>query len=323
MKNRVEFYHSLATLLEAGLPPSRALRRRFPGSFRRSGSRLARQIEAGLSLHQAMRQQRGFSAFECNLVQAGESSGRLPETLRSLSQWFELQLKLRGKLISGLLYPLFLYFISCFLLAVIAYFSGGTDSDDILARLIAQLLLPLAIYLLFKLFRKFLLSFAIVGRLIDLLPVMGRLQHSLETARFCKALGFALNSGLGIQACITLAANCCRNAAYRRRFLRMNRILARGNCNFAQAFQRIGSRRDRHAALGEMLDTGEQSGQLEVYCDRIAKLLNAETELVFERIGVLLPFFVYLLMIFFVTMQIIKLASSYGNMLQNLIDQPF
>ncbi|NMA43890.1 MAG: hypothetical protein GX946_11010 [Oligosphaeraceae bacterium] len=323
MKNRIEFYHSLALLLEAGLPLIRALSRNFQGSFRRAGHKLARYIQDGMNLHEAMRQLRCFNTFECNLVRAGESSGHLPDTLRALSQWFEQQQRLRSKLVSGLLYPLFLYFVACILLAVIACFSGGKNNAAILTRLVSQLLIPPAMYLLIKLFKKFLLPLAPIGQFIDFLPLLGKLQHNLETARFCKAMGMALSSGLSMQSCITLAANCCHNAAYRSRFLKLNRILHGGKHNFAQAFYHISNHHDHNSSIGEMLETGEQSGQLEVYCDRIAKLLNADAELAFDRIGTMLPFCIYLLMISFIAMQILKLAGSYSGMLQGLMESPF
>ena len=131
LKERIQFYHTLATLLEAGLPLSRALKQRFPGKFRRAARRLSERLAAGSSLTLAMHSLPLFSRFECNLTAAGENTGRLPEVFHTLEEWFDLNRRLRSRIISGLLYPIFLYLVSICILAVIDFFSGQKEQRQI------------------------------------------------------------------------------------------------------------------------------------------------------------------------------------------------
>lgn len=179
LKDKIEFYHSLATLLAAGVPTQRALMQRFPGRFRRVSRQLREAMDAGAGFSQAMRSSRCFSAFECNLVLSGESSGRTPETLRSLADWYQQQLRLRSKIITGLLYPIFLYLIATCLLGVISVFTSRQQISQIVLATLIRLLAPFTIYLLVKNVYRLLSKYALFGHLLALLPLFGTLQHRL------------------------------------------------------------------------------------------------------------------------------------------------
>jgi len=319
LKERIEFYHMLATLLEAGIPISRALEQRFQGKFRRAARTLSDGLAGGLTLHAAMRSTPLFSRFECSLTAAGESTGRLPDVFHTLEEWFALNQRLRGRIISGLLYPIFLYLVSMCIYAVIDLFTTEKELSQIVLDTLFRLLAPFIAYALFRLLSGLFLHRALTGKVIDLLPILGSLQHKLESARFFKAFGLCLATGLGIEQSIQLSADCCRNQAFRNRYLRLKEILRRKSCTFSEAFAEIQTHRDLAAAIPEMLQIGEQSGNLDVYADRISKLCSDEATLLLERISKLLPLIVYLILVVFIAKKIIGMASSYTNMLHDLM----
>ncbi len=319
LKERIEFYHTLATLLEAGIPISRALKQRFPGKFRRAAQTLSDRLTAGCSLQLAMHSVPLLSRFERNLTAAGESTGRLPDVFHTLENWFELNLRLRNRIISGLLYPIFLYLISVCIYAVIDLFTTEKTPPQIITETVLRLLAPLLAYALFRLLSGLFLHRSLAGKIIDCLPILGSLQHKLESARFFKAFGLCLTTGIGIEQSIQLSADCCRNLAFRNRFLSLKEILQQKSCTFSEAFAEVQTRRDLAAAIPEMLQTGEQSGNLDVYADRISRLRSEEATLLLERTSKLLPLLVYLILVFFIAMKIIGMARSYGDMLNNLM----
>ncbi|MFA6929203.1 MAG: type II secretion system F family protein [Lentisphaeria bacterium] len=319
LKERIEFYHTMTTLLEAGIPLSRTLNHRFQGRFRRAAASLAGHIAAGATLYQAMQCVSLFSRFECSLTSAGESTGRLPDVFHTLEEWFEQNLRLRNKIRSGLLYPIFLYLTSICILAVIDRFTSDKTPALIVAETLVRLLAPFLLYFLGKRLAGFLFHRALMGHLLDCLPILGALQHQQETGRFFKAFGLALSSGLSMEQSIQLSADCCRNQAFRNRYLRLKEILQRTRCPFSEAFEQIQTRRDLAAAIPEMLQTGEQSGNLDVYANRISRLLNDEAALLLDKISKLLPLFIYLLMVVFIAMKIINLARDYVETLNNLM----
>jgi type II secretory pathway component PulF len=319
LKERIEFYHTLATLLEAGIPISRALKQRFQGKYRRAAQTLSDGLAAGRTLQQAMLSVPLFSRFERSLTAAGESTGHLPEVFHTLEDWFELNLRLRNRIISGLLYPIFLYLISICIYAVIDLFTTDKTPTTILIETSFKLLAPFIAYALFRLLAGLFLYRSLAGKIIDCLPILGSLQHKLESARFFKAFGLCLTTGIGIEQSIQLSADCCRNQAFRNRFRSLKEILQRKRCTFSEAFAEVQTRRDLAAAIPEMLQTGEQSGNLDVYADRISRLRSEEATLLLERISNLLPVLVYLILVFFIAMKIIAMARSYSDMLNNLM----
>jgi len=319
LKERIQFYHTLATLLEAGLPLSRALKQRFPGKFRRAARRISERLANGSSLTLAMHSLPLFSRFECNLTAAGESTGHLPEVFHALEEWFELSRRLRSRIISGLLYPIFLYLISICILAVIDLFTAQKSQQQIISETLVKLLAPFLAYAIFRCLAKFLLHRSITGQIIACLPILGSLQHQLESARFFKAFGLSLSAGVGVAQSIQLAADCCRNQAFRKRYLKINKILQRRSCSFSDAFAELQTRRDRQHAIPELLQTGEQSGNLDVYAGRISRLCSEAATIQLERISTLLPVLIYMLLVIFIAMKIIGIVAPYGNMLNDLM----
>ncbi len=319
LKDKINFYHSLAALLSAGVPPQRALLQRFPGRFTRVARQLRNAMDSGISFSQAMRRNRCFSLFECNLVLSGEASGRTPETLRSLADWYHQQLRLRGKIITGLLYPLFVYLIANCLIAVISVFTSQQQISAIIFETGLRLLAPFTIYLLGKNAYRLLSRYALFGHLLALLPIFGTLQHRLENARFFKAVSMCLTAGLDMTRTIEIAAGCCHNQAFRKRFRKLQPLIIEQGLAFSEAYGRIQSRRDLDTPIMAMLETGEQSGTLDVYANRLAELFNDEAARILERLAAILPLLIYLLIIIYIALKIISFAQGYLNELNKLL----
>lgn len=318
LKDKIEFYHSLATLLAAGVPTQRALAQRFPGRFQRVSRQLQTAMDAGAGFSQAMRGSPCFSTFECNLVLSGESCGRTPETLRSLADWFQQQVRLRGKIITGLLYPIFIYLVANCLLGLISAFTSREQISQIVIATIVRLLAPFTIYLVGKNAYRLLSKYALFGQLLALLPVFGTLQHRLETARFFKALSLCLTAGLDMARTIDIAAGCCHNRAFRDRFLQLRPLILEQGLSFRESYGRIQSRRDMSTPILALLDTGEQSGTLDVYANRLADLFNDEAARILERLTAVLPVLIYLVIVIYVALKIISLAQGYISELNQL-----
>lgn len=106
----VLFCRQLATLLGAGVTILKSL----DVISKQVSSRklynvikdLEKNMEAGLSLHEAMAKHRGvFSELWINLVDSGEASGNLAMVLNRLATYLERNAAFKGKIISALIYP--------------------------------------------------------------------------------------------------------------------------------------------------------------------------------------------------------------------------
>ncbi|MFC1804232.1 type II secretion system F family protein [Candidatus Omnitrophota bacterium] len=109
-KDLVLFCRQLATLLGAGVTILKALNviSRQISSRRLFNiiKRLQADMEAGLSLHEAMgKHPKVFSELWVNLIESGEASGNLATVLARLATYLEKSASFRGKVISALIYP--------------------------------------------------------------------------------------------------------------------------------------------------------------------------------------------------------------------------
>ena len=110
------FCRQLATLLGAGVTILEALviiskqvtsRRLFNVI-----TNLRKNMEAGLSLHEAMSKNRSiFSDLWVNLVESGEASGNLAAVLSRLANYLERDVQFRSKILSALIYPVILMLV--------------------------------------------------------------------------------------------------------------------------------------------------------------------------------------------------------------------
>ncbi|MCU0652334.1 MAG: type II secretion system F family protein [Candidatus Omnitrophica bacterium] len=111
----VLFCRQVATLLGAGVTILKSLEiisQQVPSrKFFAVLKKLQKDMEAGLSLHEAMsRHSAVFSELWVNLVESGEASGNLAMVLNRLATYLERNAAFKKKIISALIYPAILMF---------------------------------------------------------------------------------------------------------------------------------------------------------------------------------------------------------------------
>lgn len=131
-----EFYDSLATMLESGLPLLESLRtidrtaerRGRSGRGVRSMVMLVRdQVSSGSGLSEAMAPSQGwFDAVDVAMIRAGEHAGDLSNVLRRLAERHERSESLNQKLVGALVYPAI---VACVGLVVVIFLSVKTLPD--------------------------------------------------------------------------------------------------------------------------------------------------------------------------------------------------
>jgi len=122
-KHIIWLCHSMATMLNAGLPVSRMLTvaaRQGPTSaMKRAINTTAARIEEGDSLAEAMRSTGHFPDLLLNMIEAGETTGRMDAILAELTQFYELQHRLWRTFYSQITWPAVQY------IAAIAIMAGA------------------------------------------------------------------------------------------------------------------------------------------------------------------------------------------------------
>ncbi len=313
LKKRSQFYRTLATLEEAGVPRIRALQQRHPQPFRHVSLVMAHDIsEEGMTFAEAMKQHRRvFSSFEISVTTVGERTGRLNAVFTELADWYQLLQRLKSQIVGGLIYPFLLYHVAAILLPGISYFTGGTSLDQALLRMGLMVLIPdgaLILYLLMKatfLPSEFRLPHFLAA-LIYHVPLLGSVVHRLNYTRFFKALALLLHSGAGMPEACRLAGASCSNSYISRRFLRLADQLQQTGCTFTKAFRETSLTRDRNSIVLSMMETGEEGGAVDEMAQRIANIYSEELEQSLKRLAVVIPVLIYGILAVYIALQIIS-----------------
>ncbi|MGE5279648.1 MAG: type II secretion system F family protein [Deltaproteobacteria bacterium] len=175
-----------------------------------------------------------FNALWLNLVETGEASGNLPMVLEKLAYYLEEEMSFRRKIISALLYPGILLFISVsavlfFVLKIVPTFATILDGFGVPLPMATKVVIGVSNFLLHKFF---ILAGAIAGlfflfkhlnnqphfrRIFEdtrlKLPVMGEFFRFLLLERFTTTMSILVESGVPILYALEISersAGCLR-----------------------------------------------------------------------------------------------------------------
>lgn len=126
-KDLILFSRQLSTMIRAGVPiieAIRALRHQVQKpTFQTLLDTIAYEIEGGSSLSQALAHHAAhFSLFYIGVVQTGEASGRLAESLETLAAYLERNYVFSRKIRSALMYPAFVLAAVVVVIIITFYF---------------------------------------------------------------------------------------------------------------------------------------------------------------------------------------------------------
>ncbi|MGB7347309.1 MAG: type II secretion system F family protein [Pirellulaceae bacterium] len=295
------FYTQLASLLRNGVPMIRALsvlgEQNSNPALGQIITDIKNRVEDGEPMGDTMaRYPRVFSDMATNMVRAGTEGGFLEDALDRVGDFTELQEDLKGRTVSAMAYPIFLFAVgSVVLTALLVFFVPKFDS--MFDRLRANGDMPAlteALLTFSKYFASYgwLMLLAIGGALVALkiqlqteagldwadrmklkIPVLGNILMNLAVARFCRVLGTLLGNGVPILKSLEIS----RTAAG-------NRLLSK---SIADASENIRSgdslaaplRSSGHFPMSvvEMISVGEESNSLEKVLPDIADTLEKRT----------------------------------------------
>lgn len=296
----------LATLIGAGFPLVSALDALLPQTksigLKRTLARIKDLIVEGNSFAHTLGRFGGvFPPIYVNMVKAGETSGTLEIVLERLADITEKQQALANRIKASLAYPVFmLCFGSVVLFILLAYIvpsitSIFTDMKQVLPAptraLIflsgffkqywwALLILTFAAVLGARQFRKTDGGRRWTDRAILRMPLFGNLARKLAVARFSRTLGSLLENGVTVLVALDIVKNIV------------------GNVQIAdtvgQAATEVGQGKSLWLSLSEgqafpmlavqMIQVGEQSGELEKMLYKIADVFENEVETTILRL---------------------------------------
>jgi type IV pilus assembly protein PilC len=239
------FIRQLATLIDAGLPLLRSLRvleeQQKPGPLRDALIGMAESIEGGSTFSEALgNYPKIFDKLFVNMVKAGEAGGVLELVLNRLAEYMEKAQRLKSKVKSAMIYPIFVIAlalgVTLFLVTfVVPKFKEIFEDFAITLPRMTQILIrvsttikgyayfdtfpyigplifvPIALFFIIK----YLLKTEKGRRGWDImklnLPLFGTLVRKAAIARFSRTLGTLITSGVPILQALNIVRDTSGN----------------------------------------------------------------------------------------------------------------
>ena len=299
-----EFTSQLAVLLNAGIPIMRSLRviegQLAPGPMKRICQQLVEDVEGGTPLSEAMQKHPAtFDALYTNMVRAGEAGGVQEEILRRLAGFLEQSQIIKQRVINALMYPVVVLVIAGLVLllvfalvipkfkSVFETMGGGIKSFHWSTRLVIDLgehmqgfwwCYLLGFLLLVFVHRLLLARVAayrsVAHRLALRLPVFGALLHKSLVARFARTFGTLIQSGVPHREALDILRASVSNVHMRSAVGAVHASIREG-AGIAVPMGESGMFDD---IVVNMVDVGEQTGELDRMLVKIADRYEAEVD---------------------------------------------
>lgn len=285
MHDKITLARNLGSMLQAGLPLSRALSVLEKQTKKKKIKELLLtidgDIEKGKKLSESMGNFPGvFSALFVSMVAAGEESGGLASSLKAVANQMDATYSLERKVRGAMIYPaiilcvlliigvmLLIYVVPTltstfkelhsdlpFSTQLVITVSDFLRTDSLLSLLILAVTI-IGVYVFLKTaIGKRCLDFTILR-----VPLISNLVKETNTARTARTLSSLLSAGVPVTQAITITGDVLQNSYYKEVLSKAEKVIEKG----APISGVFAEREDLYPTfLSEMVSVGEETGKL-------------------------------------------------------------
>jgi type IV pilus assembly protein PilC len=283
----------LATITSAGVPLLRALsvvsEQTEHAKLKSLLAEVAREVEQGKSLSNALAERKQFPLLMVSMVRAGEAGGFLDTALASIADSYEKESKLRAKIKSAMTYPIAVLGIAVLavigmLLFIVPVFKNmfeGLGSQ-----------LPLPTQILVDLSNRILIVAGVGGsvwwrankdkdsvrRIVHpvllKLPVFGPLMAKVAISRFTRNLANMTTAGVPLLRALTIVGQSSGNWVLEQVAIRLAESVRNGGSLSAPLAQE----KTFPGMVVQMVSVGEESGSIDTMLARVADFYDTEID---------------------------------------------
>lgn len=313
-KKLTQFTRQLSTLQDAGLPLLRSIQilesQQRPGKLKSILGSIAEDVEAGTTLSDAMaKHPKGFDRLYCKMVNAGEIGGVLDLILQRLADFLEKSQRLRRRIIGAMIYPAAVIFVAVLIVTGIMVYvipkfqeifndfevelpkltlflvdasnwMAGLNPGQTIPGWIFVLFSPVVVVLFFKLIRKTNPGRAATDIIRIKIPVVGGLLKKTAVARFTRTLGTLISAGVPILEAILITRDTSGNYVFEKALTKVHDSIREGE-TFAAPLRES---KVCDALVVNMIDVGEETGDLDVMMMKIADNYEEEVDVAVQSL---------------------------------------
>lgn len=313
-KKLTQFTRQLSTLQDAGLPLLRSIQilesQQRPGKLKSILGSIAEDVEAGTTLSDSMaKHPKGFDRLYCKMVNAGEIGGVLDLILQRLADFLEKSQRLRRRIIGAMIYPAAVIFVAVLIVTGIMVYvipkfqeifndfevelpkltlflvdasnwMAGLNPGQTIPGWIFVLFSPVVVFLFFKLIRKTNPGRAATDIIRIKIPVVGSLLKKTAVARFTRTLGTLISAGVPILEAILITRDTSGNYVFEKALTKVHDSIREGE-TFAAPLRES---KVCDALVVNMIDVGEETGDLDVMMMKIADNYEEEVDVAVQSL---------------------------------------
>lgn len=326
----------LSTLIGAGIPMVEALTALIDQveneALKLVLVEIREDVNQGDGLAKSMRKHpKVFGTLYVNMVAAGEQSGALDTVLNRLTDYTENQVKLRGKVMSAMMYPALMGFVS--MAIVIGLFVGVIpqirrifESFDATLPLITRVVLwfsdTVSVYWPVLLVVVVAAAYGALryvrtpkGRrawhgLILKAPLFGRVNRLVAVSRFCRTMSTLLDSGVPILTAVGITKSVVENDILADAIESAGQNIREGQ-SIAAPLKASG---EFPPLVTHMISIGEKTGELEAMLAKVADSYDTQVDNILSALTSLLEPIMILVMGGIVTVVALSILLPMLNM---------
>jgi len=340
-EDQVLLCQQLATLVEAGVPLLRSLAvvtaQVESRQLRSALEEVYRDVEGGQTLRQALAKHPAiFSNLWLNLVETGEASGHLAQSLQQLARHFESVRHLKNQTVTALTYPAFLIATAVCVMGVFVYwlipkFSVFFASMHVELPLLTRVMIAVsdgarryfvvtlmgAVALAFMV-RRYLRTDAgqwMRDQLFMRLPLLNTLFIYVQLAGFSRGLSTLLEAGVPLLSSLEILERSSTNKIYGQAIGVIKASVKEGK-PMTEPMVQTGL---FPPMAVQMIQVGEEVGELARMADRTATYYEESVETyiarmtrLFEPIAIVIMGILVLIVVLSIFMPIFKMAGGAG-----------
>lgn len=255
ISEKINFTRHLGIIVKAGLPVLESLKiirsQTVSSLMRKVVDQLMLDVESGRTLSDGLeRYNHLFGDFFINIIRVGEASGTLSQNLFYLSDELKKSKELQSKIRSAMVYPAIVLIATLALTSFLTFFVFPKILP-VFASLNVQLPVTTQIMIgtlnFFQSYGwQFIVGVAVLlvvmrwafgkvevfaylfDQAIFYVPIVSKLDVSVNLANFTRVLGLLLKSGIKIDEAVKVTTNTFHNRVYHRYFAGANEIIRKG-----------------------------------------------------------------------------------------------
>lgn len=336
-KQLSEFCREMSTLLASGISIVRALEiiseeEGLSSWVRSIYMQVLAELCKGVSLSEAMEEQKCFPDLMLGMIRSGEGSGNIDSVMERLSLHYDRENRLRQQVRSAMTYPCVLLVMSIAVVILIVTFILP-QFEELFSEMeslpaVTEFLMSVSDFLVTRWYVLLLVLFLLavilrvvgkiygVRRTIDYMkvhmPVAGKLNKIIYTARFARTLSSLYSSGMPIVSALQIAGGTVGNLYIQEQFGEIASMVRSGT-PLSQSLREVDGFVRK---LSSTILVGEESGRLDTMLDSIAMTMEEEAEAATKRLVTLLEpvlICVMALMVAFIIIAVmLPIYESYG-----------